>query len=43
MLLVLLKKTDFDSKVTEVEVKIANISDLATNSSLTAVENKYLI
>ena len=40
MLLVLLKKTDFDSKITEVESKIPNISGLATNSSLTAVENK---
>ena len=40
MLLVLLKKTDFDSKITEVEAKIPNISGLATNSSLTAVENK---
>ena len=40
MLLVLLKKTDFDSKLTEVEGKIPNISGLATNSSLTAVENK---
>ena len=40
MLLVLLKKTDFDSKITEVEGKIPNISGLATNSLLTAVENK---
>ena len=42
MLLVLLKKkkTDFDSKITEVEGKIPNISGLATNSSLTVVENK---
>ena len=40
MLLVLLRKTDFDSKITEVEGKIPNISDLATNSSLTAVESK---
>ena len=40
MLLVLLKKTDFDSKITEVEGKIPNICGLATNSSLTAVENK---
>ena len=36
----MLKKTDFDSKITEVEGKIPNISGLATNSSLTAVENK---
>ena len=41
MLLVLFKKkTDFDSKITEVEGKIPNISGLATNSSLTVVENK---
>ena len=40
MLLILLKKIDFDSKITEVDGKIPNISGLATNSSLTAVENK---
>ena len=34
------KKTDFNSKITEVEGKIPNISGLATNSLLTAVENK---
>ena len=34
------KKTDFDSKITEVEGKIPNISGLATASALTAVENK---
>ena len=36
----MLKKTDFDSKISEVEGKISNISGLATNSSLTAVENR---
>ena len=36
------KKTDFDSKITEVEGKIPNISGLATNSALTTVENKIL-
>ena len=40
MLLVLLKKTDFDSEITEVEGKIPNISGLGSNSSLTAVGNK---
>ena len=40
MLLVLLKKKHFNSKITEVKGKIPNISGLATNSSLTAVENK---
>ena len=34
------KETDFDSKITEVEGKVPNISGLATNSSLTAAENK---
>ena len=35
----LLKKTDFSSKITEIEGKILSISGLATNSALTAVEN----
>ena len=34
------KKTDFSSKITEIEDKIPSISGLATNSALTAVENK---
>ena len=36
----LVKKTDFNAKITEVEGKIPSISGLATNSVLTAVENK---
>ena len=36
----MVKKTDFNVKVTEIEGKIPSISGLATNSSLTAVENK---
>ena len=36
----LVKKTDFNAKVTEIEGKIPGISGLATNSALTAVENK---
>ena len=40
MLVVWLKKTDFNAKVTEIEGKISSISGLATNSALTAVENK---
>ena len=36
----LVKKTDSDSKITEVEGNIPNISGLATNSALTTVENK---
>ena len=35
-----LKKTDFNTKVTEAECKIPSISYLATNSALTSVENK---
>ena len=34
------KKTDFNTKVTEIEGKIPSVSGLATNSALTAVENK---
>ena len=36
----MVKKTDFNAKVTEIEYKIPNISGLPTNSALTAVENK---
>ena len=36
----LVKKTDFNAKITEVEGKIPNITGLATNSVLTAIENK---
>ena len=36
----MVKKTNFDSRITEVECKIPNISGLATKSALTAVENK---
>ena len=34
------KKTDYRSKITELENKIPSIIGLATNSALTAVENK---
>ena len=34
------KKTDFNSKIFEVEGKIPRISGLATSSELTTVENK---
>ena len=34
------KKTDFNSKITEVQDKIPSITALATNSALTTVENK---
>ena len=36
MLVVWLKKTDFNTKVTEIEGKIPSITGLATNSELTA-------
>ena len=36
----LVKKTDYNSKISEIENKIPSISGLATTSALTAVENK---
>ena len=36
----LVKKTDCISKISEIESKIPSISGLATNSVLTAIENK---
>ena len=36
----LVKKTDYNAKITEIEGKIPSISGLATNAALTAVENK---
>ena len=36
----IVKKKDFDSNITEIEGKILSFSGLATNSTLTAVENK---
>ena len=36
----MVKKTDFNTKVTEIEGKIPDISDLATKSALSVVENK---
>ena len=36
----MVKKTDFNAKVTKIEGKIPSISGLVTNSALTAVENK---
>ena len=40
MLVIWLKKTDFNAKISEVESKIPSISGLTTSSALTAVENK---
>ena len=36
----LVKKTDYNAKITEIEGKIPSISGLATNAALTTVENK---
>ena len=38
----MVKKTDFNTRVTEIEGKIPNVSSLATKSALTVVENKIL-
>ena len=32
--------TDYNAKITEMEGKTPNISDLATNAALTTIENK---
>ena len=40
MLLIWLKKADFNTKVTEIEGKIPDASSFATKSALTVVENK---
>ena len=37
------KKTDYNTKTTEIEGKVPGISGLATNAALTAVENKIPI
>ena len=36
----LVKNTDYNAKITEIESKIPSICGLATNSALTVVENK---
>ena len=36
----LVKKLDYNAKITEIENKIPNISGLATNAASTTVENK---
>ena len=38
--MILLKKTDYNTKVTEIEDKIPDISSLVTKTALTTVENK---
>ena len=40
MLMILLKKTNYNNKITKIENKIPSISGLSTTSALTAVENK---
>ena len=36
----LVKKTNYNTKITELENKIPDISNLATKTALTAIENK---
>ena len=36
----LVKKTNYDAKITELENKIPDVSNLATKTALTTVENK---
>ena len=38
--MVLLKKKDYNAKITEIEGKIPSINGLATDAALTAVESK---
>ena len=38
--MVLVKKTDYNTKITELEYKIPSSSNLATKTALTTVENK---
>ena len=38
--MVLLKKTGYNTKITEIEGKIPDISNLVLKTALTAVENK---
>ena len=38
--MVLLKKTNYNTEITELENKIPDISNLATKAGLTTIENK---
>ena len=40
--MILLKKTNYNTKITQLENKIPDISNLATKITLTTVENKML-
>ena len=37
------KKTDYNAKIAEIENKVPDISNLATKTALNTVENKHLI
>ena len=39
----LVKKTDYDAKIADIDGKIPNISNLATKTALTTVGNKNLV
>ena len=38
--MVLLKRTDYDAKITEIEGKTPDVNSLATKTALVTVENK---
>ena len=38
--MILLKKTNYNTKITVLENKIPDVSNLATKTTLTAIENK---
>ena len=38
----LVKKTDYNTKITEIEGKIPHVSNLATKTTLTTIENEIL-
>ena len=38
--MVLLRKTEYNTKIAEIKGKIVDVSSLATKTALTAVENK---
>ena len=39
----LVKKTDYNTKITDIESKIPDTSNLAAKTVLTSVESKYLV
>ena len=41
--MILLKKTDYNTKITETEVKIPGVSNLPTKTTLTIAQNKKAI